>query len=183
VRRVVRGLMALAVAMLARTVVAGDIDDVIGVERMRFRNIGVAQGLSQPSVLDIVQDAQGFIWAATQDGLDRYDGYGFRVFKHDRADAWSLGSNNPNRLLVDRQGRLWVATSSGGLSRYDQRLDRFDNFRPDAGRPDALGGEYVVTLSEDAAGTLWIGTRDHGLQRYDEAHGNFSDSLCKGRAL
>lgn len=178
-----RGLMGLAWAIVAGTAVGGDIDDVIGVERLRFRNIGVADGLSQPSALAIVQDAQGFIWVATQDGLDRYDGYGFRAFKHDRADASSIASNHLNRLLVDTWGRVWAGTTSGGLSRYDQQLDRFDNIRPDPKRPDALGSEYVSTLTADAAGSIWVGTRDHGLQRSDEANAAFTDSRCTGRAL
>jgi signal transduction histidine kinase/ligand-binding sensor domain-containing protein len=158
-------------------------DDSIGVERVRFRNIGVAQGLSQASGLDIVQGARGFIWIATQDGLDRYDGYGFRVYKHDRSDPWSLAANNLHRLMVDRQGRLWVGTTSGGLSRYDAQLDRFDNFRPDPNRSDALGGEYVSTLLQDKAGTIWVGTRNHGLQQYEEAGAHFVESRCRGVAL
>ncbi|HEU4664078.1 MAG TPA: two-component regulator propeller domain-containing protein, partial [Dokdonella sp.] len=154
-----------------------------GVERVRFRNIGVEQGLSQASGVDIAQDRHGFIWVATQDGLDRFDGYGFRVYKHDRSDPSSLAANNIHRLLVDRQGRLWVGTTSGGLSRYDERLDRFDNFVPDATRADAIGSEYVSALLEDATGTLWIATRNHGLQHYDEAHGAFVDSRCEDDAL
>ncbi|HEY6940592.1 two-component regulator propeller domain-containing protein [Dokdonella sp.] len=154
-----------------------------GVERVRFRNIGVEQGLSQASGVDIAQDRHGFIWVATQDGLDRFDGYGFRVYKHDRGDPSSLAANNVHRLLVDRRGRLWVGTTSGGLSRYDERLDRFDNFIPDASRADAIGSEYVSALLEDAAGTLWVATRNHGLQHHDEAHGTFVDSRCRNDAL
>ena len=62
------------------------------------------EGLSQASALGIAQDAQGFVWIATQDGLDRYDGYGFRIYQHDRGDTHSLVANNLRRLLLDRQG-------------------------------------------------------------------------------
>ncbi len=160
-----------------------DVDDSTGVERVRFRNIGVAQGLSQATGLDIVQDAQGFIWVATQDGLDRYDGYGFRVYKHDRADPWSLAANNLRRLLLDREGRLWIATTTGGISRYDARLDRFENFRPDAKRADAIGSEFVSVLFQDASGTVWAAARGHGLQYFDEAASNFVESRCRSDDL
>lgn len=171
------GLVAAMVAGAAFARVGGD--ESTGVERVRFRNIGVGQGLSQASGVDILQDAQGFIWVATQDGLDRYDGYGFRVYKHDRTDPWSLAANNLRRLLLDRKGRLWIATTSGGVSRYDTRLDRFENFRPDPNRLDAIGNEYVSALLEDASGTIWVGTRGHGLQYFEEAAANFVESRCK----
>src|SRR3569623_1190543 len=135
-----RCLLLLATAQAA---------DRTGVERVRFRNIGVSDGLSQSTGMDIVQDADGFIWIASQDGLDRYDGNGFRVYKHDRSDNWSLVSNKLRRLMVDRQGRLWVATDNGGLSRYDSRLDRFDNFLPDPKNPHALGSEFVAAILQD----------------------------------
>jgi len=153
-----------------------------GVERVRFRNIGVDQGLSQATGAAIAQDRQGFIWIATQDGLDRFDGYGFRVYKHDRGDPYSLAANNVQELLVDRQGRLWAGTSAG-LSRYEARLDRFDNFEPDPARADAIGSEFVSALHEDAAGTVWVATRNHGLQRYDEARGGFAESACRHDAF
>jgi ligand-binding sensor domain-containing protein/signal transduction histidine kinase len=157
--------------------------DRTGVERVRFRNIGVSDGLSQSTGMDIVQDADGFVWIATQDGLDRYDGYGFRVYKHDRSDNWSLASNKLRRLMVDRQGRLWVATDNGGLSRYDSRLDRFDNFLPDAKSPGALGSEFVAAILQDRAARVWVTTRDHVPQRFDESSGGFQDSVCDNRFL
>lgn len=154
-----------------------------GVERVRFRNIGVGQGLSQATGADIAQDRQGFIWVATQDGLDRFDGYGFRVYKHDRSDPYSLAANNLQDLLVDRAGRLWIGTSSGGLSRYDARLDRFDNFVPDRARDGAIGSEFVSALAQDRAGALWVATRNYGLQRFDEARGAFVDAACRHEAF
>ncbi|MEO5559876.1 MAG: two-component regulator propeller domain-containing protein, partial [Dokdonella sp.] len=176
--------VGLVAAMVTGAAFARDgVDESTGVERVRFRNIGVGQGLSQPSGVDIVQDAQGFIWVATQDGLDRYDGYGFRVYKHDRADPWSLAANNLRRLLLDRKGRLWIGTTNGGVSRYDARLDRFENFGPDPGRADAIGNEFVGVLFEDASGTVWVGTRGHGLQSYDEAGAHFVESRCRSVAL
>lgn len=149
-----------------------------GVERVRFRNIGVEQGLSQATGAAITQDRQGFIWVATQDGLDRFDGYGFRVYKHDRGDPYSLAANNPQELLVDRRGRLWVGTTSGGLSRYDARLDRFDNFTPDPARADAIGSEYVSALFEDGDGNVWVAARNAGIQRFDEQRQAFAPLPC-----
>ena len=154
-----------------------------GVERVRFRHLGVPEGLSQASALGIAQDAQGFVWIATQDGLDRYDGYGFRIYQHDRGDTHSLVANNLRRLLLDRQGRLWAGATNGGLSRYDARLDRFDSFRPDPSRPGALGSGSVGALLQDRGGRVWVAARGSGLQWFDEAAGQFRDSACRGEAL
>ena len=94
---------------------------------IEFRTLSVNDGLSQSTVLALAQDPLGRIWMGTQDGLNCYDGYSFRVFRHVEGDPQSLGDNSVNALLADG-GRLWVGTSSG-LSCYDAATQRFENFR------------------------------------------------------
>lgn len=76
-------------------------------------------------IYDLKQDHKGFIWAATKDGLNRYDGYNFTVFTHDAYNKYSLSSNACSTLLVDHRGRLWVGTLTNGLNLYDDRTQRF----------------------------------------------------------
>src|SRR6201993_4551903 len=85
---------------------------------IRFARISSSQGLSQVRVSDIVQDDQGFIWFGTWNGLNRYDGYHFKVFKHDPERQESLSGVFIYSLFKDRAGTIWVGT--------DQFLDRFD---------------------------------------------------------
>ena len=91
-------------------------------EQVRFERISLEQGLSQNSVVSILQDRQGFMWFGTQDGLNRYDGYRFRVFKHDPDNPVSLGNNYIQTLYEDRDGVLWIGTRGGILHKFNRRL-------------------------------------------------------------
>lgn len=96
-------------------------------ERMEFVHIGLNEGLSQCSVLDIRQDDMGNIWMATFNGLNKYNGYEFSVYKRDEADSCSLDGDIIRLCHKDRQGRIWAA-SSKGLALYDMDADNFRNF-------------------------------------------------------
>ena len=76
----------------------------------------------------ILQDRQGFLWFGTEDGLNRYDGYSFTVFKPIRDNPNSLTHNQITALLEDRDGLLWIGTSGGGLDRFDPKQNRFDHY-------------------------------------------------------
>lgn len=95
-------------------------------ERIEFRTLSVDDGLSQSTVLAIAQDALGRIWMGTQDGLNRYDGYTFTVFRRDERSQASLADNYVNALFADG-GRMWAGTASG-LSCYDAATDAFENY-------------------------------------------------------
>ena len=173
-------VVALAACACAPARAAGWADDA-GVERLRFRHLGVREGLSQTIATSLAQDTQGFVWVGTQDGLNRYDGYGFRVYKHDRDDPASLPDNNVRRLLADSKGRLWIGSPSG-LARYDTATDRFDAWRPVPGADGALAGRSVSALLEDRAGEIWVSTSG-GVQRYDEKTGTFGAAPCAGEPV
>ena len=93
-------------------------------DTVRFRNYGVDDGLSHNRVRAFAQDGQEYLWIATRDGLNRFDGARFRVYRHDRDDPHSLPDNVVMTLATTRDGTLWIGTAGGGLARYD------------AGRPD-----------------------------------------------
>ena len=140
---------------------------------LRFTHLTVADGLSQSDVRAIAQDRQGFMWLGTWlGGLNRYDGYTFKVYKHDDQDPRSLLSDAVRTLYVDRQGVLWVATMGPGLDRYDRDTDSFVHYRHDPRDPSSLPDNVVKSFYEDETDTLWVGTRA-GLCRFDRTRGAF----------
>lgn len=138
---------------------------------VRFNRLGPADGLSQSVVTCILQDNQGFLWIGTQDGLNRYDGYTFQIFRPDPNDPASISDNWINTLFQDRQGYLWIGTNEG-LNRYDPATGRFTRFLNDPNNPESLINNTVQVVFEDSRGTLWVGTAD-GLERFSPARNGF----------
>jgi signal transduction histidine kinase/ligand-binding sensor domain-containing protein len=140
---------------------------------LRFEHLTSEDGLSSNRVLSVVRDSKGFMWFGTFDGLSRYDGYEFKVFRHDPGNADSLSANMVVRLCEDRDGFLWVGTNGGGLNRYDPRTEQFTHYRHDPTDPHSLSWDNVMALYQDREGILWIGTDGGGLNRYDPAIDGF----------
>ena len=138
---------------------------------LRFERLGLEQGLSQESVLNVLQDREGFIWIGTQAGLNRYDGYKVRVFRNDPLDRTSLVDNYVMASYEDSEGRLWFGTK-GGLTRFDKTLENFVRYPAPA--PLLQGNQLVLSITGDQAGGMWLGTAD-GLKHFDPATGNFRD--------
>jgi ligand-binding sensor domain-containing protein/signal transduction histidine kinase len=132
---------------------------------IRFERISVEDGLSQNVVLTILQDEQGFMWFGTEDGLNKYNGYEFIVYKHDPEDDSTLSDSFVSTIYEDRSGELWVGTRSG-LSWFDRTTGAFAHHLHDPDDPQSLGGIWVTAIYEDREGTLWVGTDDGGLDRF-----------------
>ena len=90
-----------------------------------YESISIAQGLSQGMVFATSQDKEGFIWVATKNGLNRYDGYSFKVFTNDPYNSNSLSSNTVTALFEDSKGRIWAGTENAGLNVYDKKSEQF----------------------------------------------------------
>ena len=135
----------------------------------RFQRITARAGLSQGVVNDILQDREGFVWLATQDGLNRYDGHRIRVFQNDPGDPGSIGGNCVWCLAEDSDGRLWYGTEGAGFGYFDPARERFVNFRWDPRAPASLDAYEVQDLAIDHQGLVWIATSQHGLLRFDPA--------------
>ncbi|NQZ09242.1 MAG: GGDEF domain-containing protein, partial [Algicola sp.] len=146
---------------------------------VRFEHLTIAQGLSQNTVLDIIQDSRGFLWFATADGLNRYDGYQFKYFRHDPQLPGSLSDSYVTVIFEDKNAVLWIGTEGGGLNRFDRKSQRFTHFRFDSNyssnsnNPKGLSHDHVKDIVEDDAGYLWIATWGGGINRYDETTGQF----------
>ncbi|MBK9600612.1 MAG: hypothetical protein IPO36_02035 [Anaerolineales bacterium] len=103
---------------------------------VRFEHLTIEDGLSQNAGLAIFQDSRGYLWIGTQDGLNRYDGYGFKIYKHDPDDPNSLSHNSILSMGEDKNGSLWIGTWGGGLNRYDPATETFTRYLTD---PEAPG--------------------------------------------
>lgn len=142
-------------------------------ESIRFERLTVEDGLSQNAVLTIVQDDQGFLWFGTEDGLNKYDGYTFTVYKNDADDPATLVDNYISSLLVDQEGVLWVGTRSG-LDRYEREGGTFIHIQGEAIDSFSYRGKWVTSLLEDDDGGIWVGTYEGGLSRMDPQTKTFS---------
>ena len=127
----------------------------------RFRLLGVQEGLPSLAVTAIARDRAGYVWVATADGLARYDGVGFRVWRHGD-DPRSLPGNFVQALHVDAQDNVWVATEFGGISRLDAARDGFTHLRR-ATHPGIGSDDTWAFASRDRV--VWFGTADGGLHR------------------
>jgi diguanylate cyclase (GGDEF)-like protein len=157
-------LLTLALLAPAPRVLAGQ-------QPMYFDRLDRDSGLSQLAVNTIGQDATGFLWAGTEDGLDRFDGYVFRHTGHDFDAAGNLPNNYVAHIARDAQGTLWLATDGGGVLRHDPVTGAFEPLASHAHGALDSGLARVRTLRFERAGRRWLGTRDAGLARFDPRSG------------
>ena len=126
---------------------------------LRFEQITTKDGLSQSTVNDILQDSVGFLWFATDDGLNRYDGYEFRVFQSRIGSSTTLVSNQITRIIEDSDHNIWIATNGGGLSKYDRANDEFTNYMHDPDDERSLSSNFITAIYEDRSGAIVVGTQ------------------------
>ena len=125
------------------------------VQPIKFDRISLEQGLSQSTINCILQDRYGFMWFGTQDGLNRYDGYNFTVYRHVADDPNSLSANYVWSLYEDKDGALWIATDGGGLDRFDRDTGKFAHYQAGS-TPDTLTTNFIRVVYQDRAGMLWV---------------------------
>jgi ligand-binding sensor domain-containing protein len=125
--------------------------------KIQFERISIESGLSQSSVLCMCQDSKGFLWFGTYDGLNRYDGYHFKVYKNDPENPYSLSNNSIGSIIQDHLGVLWVGTEDG-LNCFDRENEKFICYKNDPSNPNSLSNNYIRCVYEDRSGTLWVGT-------------------------
>ena len=121
-------------------------------EELIFKNFNSADGLSQHDVNCIIQDKDGFMWFGTNDGLNKYDGYNFKIFRPSKNTSGSISGRIIQKIESDYYGNLWIASLDGGLNYYNLEKEIFFNFSEKLSQ----FGNYVndVTISDD--GILWV---------------------------
>src|SRR5215212_12054383 len=139
---------------------------------IQFEHLTIEDGLSQNAGLALFQDSKGYLWVGTQDGLNRYNGYTFKIFKHDPENPGSLSHNSILSITEDKNGYLWIGTWGGGLNRFDPATETFARYRHDPGESSSLSSNTVISLKQDSSGALWVGTLA-GLDRYNPSTNGF----------
>ncbi len=127
-----------------------------------FKRFTIDNGISNNSINSILQTSDGFLWIATKDGLNRFDGNSFRIYKHSFIDSTSLPQNYVMSLFEDHDKNLWVGSWGGGLSKYNPICDNFESFDHNGKRDD-----YIQCLYQDNNNYIWFGTLDGGLFKLD----------------
>jgi len=128
-----------------------------GKQNVKFTHITTGDGLSQSTVTSILKDKYGFMWFGTEDGLNKYDGYRFTIYRNKLGDKKSIAGNSITVLYEDKAGNLWIGTKEG-LSRYNRINNTFINYHADPGNPNTLTNSSINTICEGENGNMWIGT-------------------------
>jgi ligand-binding sensor domain-containing protein/signal transduction histidine kinase len=132
---------------------------------LEFDHYNTNAGLSQNEVYDIVQDKQGFIWFGTDEGLNRFDGHEFKIFKHQENNTNSIIGNTVQALAVDSDSTLWIGTTNG-LSRYHPKTERIEQLHTDPINPTRPNGVSVRDIAIHPDGTIWIAYLGTGVDVY-----------------
>ena len=140
--------------------------------KMHFKHIPFEDDTSLGSVLDIHHDRFGFLWVAGRQGLSRFDGYDFELFRHDINNPNSIMSNNISRIKEDKNGNLWIATEVG-LDRYDYATETFIHHTHDPKNPNSLYEGRVLDIHIDANQILWLATKG-GIASYNPQADTFT---------
>ncbi len=134
---------------------------------VRFDRVSTDQGLSQVSIQCMLQDRQGFLWFGTQDGLNKFDGYEFTVYRPEEGNEKSIGDKDAWSLVEDPSGDIWIGLYRAGLNRFDPHTQTFERLTHQPDNPQSLSHDSVRAVLLDHNNTLWVGTEGGGLNRLD----------------
>lgn len=139
---------------------------------LRFDHFTVTEGLSQSQAYCFLQDSRGYLWIGTQDGLNRFDGSEFKVFKNDPFDSTTLTHNWVWSIAEDNHGDLWIGTFQG-LCKYVRQEDRFVQYYHHLADTTSISGNRTNFVVKDKKGRLWISAWGNGINLYDEKTNSF----------
>jgi two-component sensor histidine kinase/ligand-binding sensor domain-containing protein len=142
-------------------------------KEIEFNHLPIHRGLSQSIVKGIMQDRRGFIWFATEDGLNKFDAYDIRVMRNDPKNDKTLSYNDITAICQDGSGIIWCGTFNGGLNGLDPVSGKITRYLAEPENEDWLASNNISSILEDKSGNnIWIGT-EGGLARYDKKLGKF----------
>src|SRR6202035_1943149 len=140
-RRRTLGILAACIAAAVFSTAAQASPPVAAVRPLHFEHLTVHERLSMGTVNTILQDSVGYVWLATESGLDRYDGYSIREYRRQRGDLHGLASDYIWSIAEDAGGDLWLATDGGGVARWVRKTDQFQQYRHDSQQPQSLSSD------------------------------------------
>jgi ligand-binding sensor domain-containing protein len=146
----------------------------LSAQPVRIEHLTTRQGLSHDVVTSIMQDRQGYLWLGTTNGLNRYDGYGFRVFSQTYGDTTSLPVGLIRTTYLDRRGTFWIGMDGHGLIRFRPPHRPLPELPPRPRQPPQPGPRRRVLRGRRPQGNFWVGTYGGGLNRFDPATGDFT---------
>jgi len=133
-----------------------------------FNHLKTNNGLSNNYVSDIIQDNTGFLWFATEDGLNRFDGYEFKVYRNTQDNNNSISDNTVLWFSKDKKGNLWIGTKNGNINCYDPLLDKFKKWEIES---DITNDNPITEIHIDKNNLVWIGTYRRGIYRLNPESG------------
>lgn len=145
--------------------------------KIKFDQLTLKDGLSHGLVNHIIQDSRGYMWFATQDGLNRYDGFNFKIFKKDVEDSNSIGDNWVNSIDVDENGCIWAGTWDGGLCSYDYSEKEFTRYQHDPNDPASISSNQIQKIAVASDGKIYAATWDGGLAVLNKETGKFKNYM------
>ncbi|MEO9891359.1 two-component regulator propeller domain-containing protein [Aurantibacter sp.] len=151
-------------------------------ENLRIKYYSLDDGLSQVSINDMLQDSLGFVWIATQNGVNRFDGQEFRHYRYKESDTTTISGNLTNKLVQDTAGNIWVGTIGNGLSYYNPNLDNFERIRLENSDSNS---EVISALVNDSSGAIWAASRISGLHKLTRANDDsfFQDNYFENKPI
>ena len=140
------------------------------------RQLGIEKGLSNNYVVSIAQDKEGFLWFATEEGLNKFDGTRFiTYYKNETKNGYGITGNELNCLLDDpKDSILWIGTQRAGLNAYNYVKDTFTFYRHNEAVPESIITDDVTNVIAAADGNLWVTTYWKGIEYFDIEPGHFS---------
>ena len=147
-------------------------------QKMTFKHLTIEDGLSQSSITSILKDSRGFMWFGTEDGLNKYDGNTFTVYRHEPEDQESLSSSYINTIIEDKDGFLWIGTKNG-LNFFNPDTEKFSRYIHSENNKESLSDNYINTLLKYNDNYLFIGTANglSILNSQGKFSNHFSDSV------
>ena len=140
---------------------------------IEFNRLGIQKEQFQSTIYSIAQDKTGFMWIASQYGLQIYDGAKFTEFKHTAVINNRINTNSLSSVLADRENNIWMATWGGGLNVYNRYSGNLIVFRHDEKNNRSIPHNKIQTLFQDTRGTIWVGTAGGGLCRFNPSDSSF----------
>lgn len=148
-----------------------------------FDRITIQNGLSNNTVNCILQDKKGFTWIGTNDGLNRYDGNNFTIYRNRPGDSTSISGNIITGITEDEAGILWICSADGGLSRYDYRqaaARQFRQYKHTPGDSNSIPTNAINKILDDSKGYLWMASNGYSVIRFNKQSQKFDRPVKAG---